>query len=121
MVIDLHGVYYVTFGVIMVLGLYMMSQYIGVKRLSEGTKAMSELAASIRSGSMVFTKGTFRVILIVAAVLAAIISFAIELGAGAAFLLGLTMTTISVIVGMSVATYANVRACATAKKASKTI
>lgn len=116
MVIDLHGVYYVTFGVIMVLGLYMMSQYIGVKRLSEGTKAMSELAASIRSGSMVFTKGTFRVILIVAAVLAAIISFAIELGAGAAFLLGLTMTTISVIVGMSVATYANVRACATAKK-----
>ncbi len=116
MVINLNDVYYVTLGVIMILGFYMVSQYIGVKKLSEGTKAMSELAAKIRSGSKVFTKAMYRIIIIVAAVIAAIIAFVIEPGAGASFLLGLTMTTISVIVGMSVATYANVRAAATALK-----
>lgn len=116
MVINLNAVYYVTLGVIMILGFYMVSQYIGVKKLSEGTKAMSELAAKIRSGSKVFTKAMYRIIIIVAAVIAAIIAFVIEPGAGASFLLGLTMTTISVIVGMSVATYANVRAAATALK-----
>lgn len=114
--VSLNAVFYASFGVIGILVVYMILQYADVKRMREGTKAMSELAASIRSGAKVFTKATFRVILIVAAVLAAIIAFAIELGAGGAFLLGLMMTTISVIVGMSVATYANVRAAATALK-----
>jgi len=116
MTINLNSVYYVAFGVITILAFYMITQFIGVKRLSEGTKAMSELAASIRSGSKVFTKVMFRIILIVAAILAAIIAFTIEFGAGWSFLLGLAMTTISNIVGMSVATYTNVRASATAKK-----
>ncbi len=95
---------------------YMITQYSGVKKMSEGTKKMAELAAKIRSGSKVFTVAMYKRILVAAAILALVISFAIEAWAGLAFLVGLACTSISVIVGMSVATYANVRATATALK-----
>ena len=109
-------VYYAVLGIVAITGLYMFTQYRGVKKMSEGNDKMIDLAARIRSGSKVFTKAMYRRILVAAAVLALIICFFVEHWAGLAFLVGLAMTTVSVLVGMSVATYANVRAAATALK-----
>ncbi len=96
-------------------GIYMIVQYRGLLKLSEGTAEMSNLAARIRSGSKVFTKRMFKYVLIAAAVLLIVISFAVERWAGLTFGLGVVFTTISILVGMSVATYTNVRATAAAK------
>ena len=112
----LNYIYFATIGIVAITAVYMIMQYRSVKKMNEGTSAMSDLAGRIRSGSKVFTKAMYRRILIVAAALALIICFFVEHWAGLAFLVGLAMTTISVLVGMSVATYANVRATATALK-----
>ena len=106
----------ITIAVVTLACVYMLVQYHSVKRMGEGTAAMSNLAARIRGGSKVFTKAMFSRILIAAAVLALVICFAVEHWAGLTFLGGVLFTTVSILVGMSVATYTNVRAAATAKK-----
>ena len=106
-----------TIAVVTLAGIYMILQYRGLLKLPEGTAEMSNLAARIRSGSKVFTKKIFSIILIVAAVLALVITFAIEHFAGIAFIVGVLLVTVAVLVGMSVATYTNVRATAAAKAA----
>ncbi len=110
----LQYVCYATLAVVTLAVIYMITQYRGVKKMSEGTPEMSKLAARIRSGSKVFTKAMYIRIIIAAAILTPIICFFIEAGAGVAFVVGFVCTSISVLVGMSVATYANVRATATA-------
>ena len=97
-------------------GIYIAIQFNGLRRLSEGTEAMSKLAARIRSGSNVFNKTIFRVILIVAVIIAGLIGFIVEPWAGAWFIAAVLFTTISILVGNSVATYTNVRATAAARQ-----
>lgn len=106
-----------TIVVVTLAGVYMILQYRGLLKLPEGTAEMSLLAARIRSGSKVFTKKIFSIILIVAAVLCLVMTFAIEHFAGVCFAVGVVLVTIAVLVGMSVATYTNVRATAAAKAA----
>ncbi len=113
---QLGPIYYVSLVVIAFVGAYMFREYQGVKRLSEGPKetGMSIMAERIREGSKVFTKSIFKVIVPVAIGIAILLSLFVETAGGLAFLAGLICTSISVIVGMSVGTYTNVRATATA-------
>lgn len=107
---------YAALGIVTLIGMYLIYQYRSVVAMSEGTQQMINLAAKIRSGAKVFTRAMYKKIIIAAIILAGIICFFVEHWAGLAFLVGLACTTISVLVGMSVATYANVRAAAVALK-----
>ncbi len=110
----LQQVYYATFAASIVAVAYMMIQYRGVVAMSEGTENMSFMAARIRKGAKVFEFEVWQKIAIAALVLAVLICLFVDKCAAIAFLMGGVLTTIVVIVGMSVATYANVRAAAVA-------
>ena len=112
----LSPIYYVSLIAIAFVAVYIIREYKGVKALSEGPPewGMSELAGRIRKGSQVFIKSIFKVIIPVAIGIAILLSLFVESFSGLAFLAGLVCTSISVIVGMSVGTYTNVRAAATA-------
>ncbi|MBR3365607.1 sodium/proton-translocating pyrophosphatase [Candidatus Saccharibacteria bacterium] len=110
----LQQVYYATFAASIVAVAYMMIQYRGVVAMSEGTENMSFMAARIRKGAKVFEFEVWQKIAIAALVLAVLICLFVDKCAAIAFLMGGVLTTIVVIVGMSVATYANVRATAVA-------
>ena len=110
----LQQVYYATFAALIVAVIYMITQYRGVIAMSEGTESMSFMAARIRKGAKVFELEVWQIITIASFVLAALIWLFIDKSAAIIFLMGAVVTTISVIVGMSIATYANVRAAAVA-------
>ena len=93
-------------------------------KLSEGTKEMSELAATIRSGANMFLKTEFRMIAIVVAVVAVVFSLFIEKLSGITFIVGACMSSAACLLGMKGATWANVRTTNTAretKSISKTV
>ena len=93
---------------------YVFMCYNRIKNMKEGTKAMKEMAAIIRSGSSEFLKTEFKWIAIVCIILALIFSLFVEKTAGLTFLIGALMSSMVCILGMRSATYANVR---TANKA----
>lgn len=93
-------------------------------KLSEGTKEMSELAATIRSGANMFLKTEFRMIAIVVAVVAVVFSLFIEKLSGITFIVGACMSSAACLLGMKGATWANVRttnAARETKSISKTV
>ena len=94
--------------------MYVIFNYFSIKKMSEGTEEMIEMAKIIRDGSVTFLKTEFKMIIIVCCLLALIFSLFIEKTSGLTFLLGALMSSIVCIVGMKSATYANVR---TANKA----
>lgn len=98
---------------------YALFNFRAVKKLSEGTKEMQEIAAHIRSGSFVFLKEEYKILLIIAAVVFfGIIAF-IHWSTGIAFLIGLAMSTCPCWIGMITATYANVRVTNTARTTNR--
>ena len=80
-----------------------------IKKLSEGTAEMSELAGTIRSGANTFLKTEFKMIAIVVVIVAVIFSLFIQTFSGLTFLLGACMSSAACLIGMKGATYANVR------------
>ena len=110
----LQNVYYATLVVVAFSVIYMITQYRDLKAMSEGTKQMSEIALKIRNGSTTFLKTIYPRIIIVALILAGLIAWSVDFEAGLDFLLGLVLTTISVVVGLTVSTLANVRTTAKA-------
>lgn len=105
-----------TIVVVTLAGVYMILQYRGLLKLPEGTAEMSLLAARIRFGSKVFTRKMFKYIFIVAAIFTLIITLVLERWSGVTFAGAVFFTTVACLVGMSVATYTNVRATAAAKE-----
>lgn len=112
----LPDVYRISLAVLFLVAIYVIRSYRAVKQMDEGTAEMSHLASRIRSGSSVFEKTIFKRIVPVSAILAFLLCLFIEKFAGLAFLGGLVCTTVAVVVGMSVATFTNVRSAATALK-----
>ena len=96
--------------------LYVVYNFICIKRMPEGTERMIKMSAIIREGSNVFIKKEFTTIAIVIAVLAVLFSLFIEKFSGLTYLLGALMSSIVCILGMKSATYANVRTANTAKE-----
>ena len=110
----LQHVYYATFAVLTVAIVYMVLQYRGVISMSEGTESMSFMASRIRNGAKVFELEIWQKITIASLILAGFIGLFVDKAATIAFLIGAVLTTVVVIVGMSIATYAGVRAAAVA-------
>ena len=101
---------------------YAMFNYKSVKGMEEGNARMSEIAAAIREGANAFINYEYRIIFIVAAIVAVVfgVIFSLEEGTlrwepSAAFILGTSMSALAGYIGMKIATYANVRVSNTAR------
>jgi K(+)-stimulated pyrophosphate-energized sodium pump len=102
---------------------YAAFNFIGVKKLDEGTDRMSEIAAAIRVGANAFVTYEYRIIAIVVGIIAIIFAviFSLQYNGfswepSVCFLIGVTMSASAGWVGMRIATYANVRVSNTARK-----
>ena len=109
---------FIILGVCLLALLFVVYNYIVIKRMPEGTERMVKMSAIIREGSNVFIKKEFTTIAIVIAILAVLFTLFIEKFSGITYILGATMSSIVCILGMKSATYANVR---TANKAKESL
>ncbi len=80
-----------------------------IKRQNAGGERMQEIAAYIHEGAMAFLMREYRIIIIFAAVMFALLIFTINLTTALAFLLGALFSVLAGFCGMKVATMANSR------------
>ena len=116
--------YVIAIAVVLLALLLLVANVRYTMKLSEGTKEMSELAATIRSGANMFLKTEFRMIAIVVVIVAVIFSLFIEKLSGITFIVGACMSSAACLLGMKGATWANVRttnAARETKSISKTV
>lgn len=107
---------WIIIGICLVAMLFVLYNYIKIKKMEEGTDRMVKMSAIIREGSNVFIKKEFTIIAIVVSILAVLFSLFIEKFSGLTYLLGASMSSIVCILGMKSATFANVRTANTARK-----
>ena len=93
--------------------------FYSVKKVDEGTRVMKEIASRIRMGAITFLNYEFRIIAMIAAVVAVLMGVLVGWYVGVAFLIGATMSSLAALVGMRIATYANVRVSNTARTTKK--
>lgn len=110
--------YFIVLGVIVLTVAYILFNFFRIRKMSEGTADMAEMAGIIRSGAATFMKTEYKTIAIVVVIVALVFSLFIEKSSGLTFLLGACMSSAVCILGMSSATYANVR---TANKARESL
>ena len=96
--------------------LYVVYNYVKIKKMKEGNARMVKMSAIIRKGSEVFLKKEFVTIAIVILIVAALFSLFIEKFSGLTYILGALMSSVVCILGMKSATYANVRTANIAKE-----
>lgn len=101
---------------------YAAFNFIGIKKLDEGTDRMSEIASAIRVGDNAFITYEYKIIAIVVAIITVVfaIIFSIQYGnfswePSVCFVIGVVMSAAAGWVGMKIATYANVRVSNTAR------
>ena len=94
---------------------YAAFNYFSVKKLDEGTDRMREIASAIRVGANAFITYEYKVVAIVAVVVAVLLALVISWSSAVAFLVGATMSASAGWVGMKIATFANVRVTNTAR------
>ena len=103
--------------VAIVLGLsYASFNFFIVKNKDEGTKEMQEIASAIRIGANTFIRYEYKVLALTCFLLFLLLSIFLAPYCGIAFLIGNIMSGSAGIVGMKIATYANVRVTNEAKK-----
>lgn len=94
---------------------YAAFNFFSVKKLEEGTERMQEIAAAIRVGANAFITYEYKIVAIVAVVVAILFALIISWSAACAFIIGAVMSASAGWVGMKIATYANVRVTNTAR------
>ena len=109
---------YIVLAVIVLAICYVAFNFIRVKRMSEGTAELAEMAGIIRSGASAFMITEFKTIAIVVAAIALLFSLFVEKTSGITFVVGAMMSSAVCVLGMRSATYANVR---TANKARESM
>jgi K(+)-stimulated pyrophosphate-energized sodium pump len=80
---------------------------------------MKEIAGRIRTGAITFLNYEFRVITLIVLAVAVFMGVLVGWYVAAAFLIGATMSSLAAVVGMRIATYANVRVANTARTTKK--
>ena len=104
-------------GIAVVLAIsYAVFNFFCVKKLSEGTEKMGDIAGAIRVGANAFIKYEYKLVAIIGAVIAAVVLVVISWQAAIAFVIGAVMSASAGWVGMRIATYANVRVTNTARE-----
>ncbi len=105
---------YAVLAVIVLAICYVAFNFVRIKKMSEGTAELAEMAGIIRSGASAFMVTEYKTITIVVVALAVLFSLFVEKTSGVTFVLGALMSSAVCVLGMRSATYANVR---TANKA----
>lgn len=98
---------------------YAALNFFSVKKVDEGTRVMQDIAGRIRLGATAFLSYEFRIISMIAVVVAVLMAVVVGWYVGAAFVIGATMSSLAALVGMRIATYANVRVANTARTTKK--
>ena len=107
---------FITLAVCVLALIYVVYNYVTIKKLKEGNERMVKMSAIIREGAGVFLKKEFTTIGIVILVIAVLFSLFIEKFSGLTYVLGALMSSVVCILGMKSATYANVRTANVAKE-----
>ncbi|MGN0803531.1 MAG: sodium-translocating pyrophosphatase [Candidatus Faecivicinus sp.] len=90
-----------------------------VKKMDEGTGAMREIAEAIRIGANAFINYEYKVLYVVVVIIAVVMGVITQWTSGAALLIGSVMSGCAGMVGMKIATYANVRVANRARTGKK--
>lgn len=88
---------------------YAALNFILVRKLKEGNERMQEIAAVIREGANAFIKYEYKIVAIIGVCIGAVLGIVISWETMIAFLIGALMSSLAGLVGMKIATYANVR------------
>ena len=107
---------FVMLGICVLALLYVVYNYVKIKKMEEGNERMVKMSAIIREGAGVFLKKEFTTIGIVVLVIALLLSLFIEKFSGLTYILGALMSSVVCVLGMKSATYANVRTANVAKE-----
>ncbi len=107
---------FITLAVCVLALIYVVYNYVTIKKLKEGNERMVKMSAIIREGAGVFLKKEFTTIGIVILVIAVLFSLFIEKFSGLTYVLGALMSSVVCVLGMKSATYANVRTANVAKE-----
>ncbi len=107
---------FVMLGICVLALLYVVYNYVKIKKMQEGTERMVKMSAIIREGAGVFLKKEFTTIGIVVLLIATLLSLFIETFSGLTYVLGALMSSVVCILGMKSATYANVRTANVARE-----
>ena len=105
---------FITLALCVIALLYVVYNYVSIKKLKEGNERMVKMSAIIREGAGVFLKKEFTTIVILS--IAVLLSLFIEKFSGLTYILGALMSSVVCILGMKSATYANVRTANVAKE-----
>jgi K(+)-stimulated pyrophosphate-energized sodium pump len=89
--------------------------FLGIKRAADGNQTMKDIAEQIHIGAMAFLKAEYRILLPFLVVVAALLTWAIDLKTGIAYIFGGLCSIASGWIGMQGATKANVRTAEAAR------
>ena len=98
----------VLFAVILAVSFAALNFYL-VKKMKEGTARMQEIAAAIREGANAFIRYEYKIVAIIGSAIAVLLGLVISWETGVSFVIGATMSACAGLIGMKIATYANVR------------
>ena len=101
---------------------YAAFNFIGIKKMDEGTARMSEIAEAIRVGANAFITYEYKIIAVVVVIISVVFAviFTVQYGSfswepSICFVIGVIMSAAAGWVGMKIATYSNVRVSNTAR------
>ena len=90
--------------------------WIRINKAEAGTEKMATIAAAIREGAMTFIKREYVYLAVFVIVLFVILGYQVDIQTAISFLVGALFSALAGYVGMRVATVANVRTAAAARK-----
>ena len=99
---------------------YAALNFVLVRKLKEGNERMQEIAAAIREGANAFLRYEYKIVAIIGLAIAAVLGVVVSWETMIAFLIGALMSSLAGLVGMKIATYANVRVANAANETRNT-
>ena len=110
---NISNIIWFSVGVSLVYGLWLI---IDILRQSDGDEKMKEIASAIQIGASAYLQRQYKVVSVVAVLLAGGIYYLLGLNSALGFLIGATLSALAGFIGMSVAVRSNVRVAEIAKK-----
>ena len=98
----------VLFAVILAVSFAALNFYL-VRKMEEGSERMKEIAAAIREGANAFIFYEYKIVAIIGSAIAVLLGLVISWETGVSFVIGASMSAMAGLIGMKIATYANVR------------